>query len=145
MQTWQRLKQNPEGLGRLVAYEYTHLEFFKPVSGKEVNKAKPVTQTQWNLSPGPGKNVETHYLYRRLDEGASPELANNKGKAIVIDFNCNSHPPDNDPYESHAKKYSHILFANGSVLGFDNEDGGLTAVDTSAGEFDKVFQNADNH
>ena len=134
------LRQAPNGLGILVSNNYLTLDIFKPINGKEVNTSKPVTDVMWTSAPGPGKAVETHYLYRRLDEGASAILDENVGKAIVIDLNCNSNPS----YDSHRDRFSHILKQDGSVRGFDNIDGSLTVSDGSNTIFyDPVLQSAD--
>lgn len=135
------VKNSPGGLGILVANNYLTLDLFKPINGKEVNSLKPVTEAQWNLAPGPGKTVETHYLYRRLDEGASAKLDDNTGKALVLDLNCNSNPS----YDSHLDRFSHILKQDGSVRGFDNIDGSLSVSDGSNTIFyDPVLQSADS-
>ena len=60
------LEQAPTGLGFLVAKDYITLPIFEPINSKEVDDAKPVTETMWNTAPGPGKYVRTHFLYRRL-------------------------------------------------------------------------------
>ena len=106
-----------------------------------VDDNKAVTWEKWKQTPGPGRAVIIHIVYRRKDADASSQFLENNAKGLIACLN--SRTPYN--YQTHGDEYVHVGYGAGNVSGFENDDEKLTLPDTGNASFDNFWLEADGH
>lgn len=83
------------------------------------------------------------YLYRGNTAGASMNIEQNNvnDRALLIDYNTYV---DGTEDFNHGGRVVNILYGNGNVTDYKNEDNDFTCLGEKPSEYDKVFINADS-